>query len=148
MVYELLGLGISLAWHHYLKSLLRVVWWTHEHRLCLPLCHGQSKCPAHTSTTAVIIFARLAGDLDTIATSSAYSMLHIVDVRGVSSQSLRAKGVERMLTRSASTWGSTRSFSSAVLRTAVKMLNCKKKNETPVALPKRPLCGKFLTNQI
>ena len=41
----------------------------------------------HASTTAVIIFARLAGDLDTITTSSAYSMFHIVDVRGVSSLS-------------------------------------------------------------
>ena len=51
-------------------------------------------------------------------------MLHIVDVRGVSSPSLTAKVVERMLTRSASTWGSARSLSSAVLRTAVnKMLN-------------------------
>ena len=44
----------------------------------------------HT-TTAVIIFARLAGDLDTIAASSAYSMLHIVDLRGVSSPFLTAK---------------------------------------------------------
>ena len=64
-------------------------------------------CPyaPHTSTTAVIIFARLAGDLETIAASSAYSMLHIVDVRRVSSPSLTAKVVELMLTRSASTWG-------------------------------------------
>ena len=35
----------------------------------------------HTPTTAVIIFARLAGDVDTVAASSAYSMFHIVDVR-------------------------------------------------------------------
>ena len=59
----------------------------------------------HLSTTAVIIFARLAGDLDTTAASSTYSMFHIVDVRGVSSPFLTAKRVERMLTRSASTWG-------------------------------------------
>ena len=78
----------------------------------------------HTSTTAVIIFARLAGDVDMIAASSSYSMFHIVDVRGVSSLALTAKAVERMLTRSASTWGSARNFSLAVLRTAVKkMLN-------------------------
>ena len=83
-----------------------------------------SSYATHTSTTAVIIFARLAGDLHTIAASSAYSMFHIVDVRGVSSPSLTAKGVERMLTRSASTWGSARSLSSAVLRIVVKnMLN-------------------------
>ena len=45
----------------------------------------------HTSKTTVIIFARLAVDLDTIAESSAYSMFHIVDIRGVSSPSLTAK---------------------------------------------------------
>ena len=59
----------------------------------------------HTSTTAVIIFASLAGGLDTIAVSFAFSILHIVEVRVVSSPYLRAKGVERMLTRSPSTWG-------------------------------------------
>ena len=69
------------------------------------LCATVNPYAPHTSTTAVIIFARLAGDLDTIAAPSAYSMLHIVDVLGVSSPSLAVKVVERMLTRSASTRG-------------------------------------------
>ena len=86
-----------------------------------------SPCAPHNSTSAVIIFARLAGDLDTIAASSAYSMLHIVDLRGVSSTSLTAKGVDRLRR------GSVRSLSSAVLRTAVKMLNSVGRKNTPLA---------------
>jgi len=46
-LYELPGLGISLACRHYLEALLSVVRWTHDNCLRLPLCHGQFICSAH-----------------------------------------------------------------------------------------------------